>query len=81
MKTLPSAQFKTQYPHLTEPVIVTVNGHAIGSWTPAAWLFRPPEDLAETYPDLAPSPEPAARIETPRERQKRIDEVLRKANG
>jgi hypothetical protein len=34
MNTLRSSQFKTQYPHLTEPTEVTVNGHLIGTWTP-----------------------------------------------
>lgn len=35
MDELPSAQFRKVYAKLTKPVKVTVNGHAIGTWTPA----------------------------------------------
>lgn len=48
MKTLPSSQFKTQYPHLTEPTMVTVNGHPIGTWTP---LFDALGDFKERFPE------------------------------
>ena len=32
--TLPSSEFRRRYSKLTRPTIVTVNGHAIGLWTP-----------------------------------------------
>ena len=35
MNELPSATFRRQYAKLTEPTRVTVNGHPIGTWTPA----------------------------------------------
>ena len=34
MNELPSAEFRKSYAKLTEPTVVTVNGHVIGTWTP-----------------------------------------------
>lgn len=34
MNELPSATFRKTYAKLREPVVVTVNGHGIGMWTP-----------------------------------------------
>jgi hypothetical protein len=34
LKTVPSTEFRKTYPRLTEPVVVTVQGHPIGTWTP-----------------------------------------------
>lgn len=34
MKTISSAEFRKKYSSLEEPVIVTVNGHGIGTWQP-----------------------------------------------
>ena len=35
MNQMPSAEFRKQYAKLTEPTVVTVNGHPIGEWLPA----------------------------------------------
>lgn len=35
MDTISSAKFRQVYAKLTEPVVVTVNGHPIGEWIPA----------------------------------------------
>jgi hypothetical protein len=35
MDTIPSAEFRKRYASLRVPTIVTVNGHTIGTWTPA----------------------------------------------
>lgn len=35
MSEMPSADFRRMYAKLTEPTVVTVNGHAIGVWTPS----------------------------------------------
>ena len=35
MDTLSSAKFRKSYARLTEPTIVTVNGHSLGMWVPA----------------------------------------------
>jgi hypothetical protein len=34
MDEMPSAEFRKQYAKLIKTVVVTVNGHAIGTWTP-----------------------------------------------
>jgi hypothetical protein len=34
MDTIPSAEFRKVYAKLTETIVVTVNGHAIGTWRP-----------------------------------------------
>ena len=34
MDTITSTAFRTHYARLTEPTLVTVNGHVIGQWTP-----------------------------------------------
>jgi hypothetical protein len=71
---LPSAEFRKVYARLTGPCDVTVNGHVIGTYYPA--------ELGPILPPAAPIQNaPKTRPETPRERQKRIDGVLRKANG
>jgi hypothetical protein len=89
MNRLASSQFKTQYPHLMEPTEVNVNGHYIGTWLPAD-PQRQRVDEPITPGTLSPSKmgllatEPNTLKEDPqrarRERQKRIDAVLRKAN-
>jgi hypothetical protein len=70
---------------------VTVNGHPIGTWTP---LFNEPEDFQARFPEAIPietprvATEPNTLKESPqdiaqrarRERQKRIDAVLRASN-
>lgn len=76
MNQLASSNFRLYYGRLNEPTEVTVNGHVIGTWLPSPSSAREPIALAE-----AAAPVPQSRLETPRERQKRIDGVLRKANG
>jgi len=34
---LPSTLFRNQYPSLSKPTVVTVNGRPIGTWTPGPW--------------------------------------------
>jgi hypothetical protein len=34
METITSAEFRKRYASLAEPMIVTVNGHPIGTWRP-----------------------------------------------
>lgn len=34
MKEIPSTRFRATFQRLDEPVVVTVNGHPIGTWTP-----------------------------------------------
>jgi hypothetical protein len=36
MDTLPSAKFRKRFASLTEPTMVTANGHPIGRWLPFA---------------------------------------------
>jgi hypothetical protein len=45
MNELPSAQFRKTYAKLTEPTMVTVNGHVIGWWNPASPQTRMNDDL------------------------------------
>jgi hypothetical protein len=44
MNALPSTEFRKTFARLTERTIVTVNGHVIGSWTPAAVLVDGSEE-------------------------------------
>ena len=44
MKTLPSAEFRKSFHKLTEPVVVTVLGHPIGTWVPGVGM--PEHDVA-----------------------------------
>ncbi len=86
MNRLASSQFKTQYPHLTEPTEVNVNGHYIGTWLPAdpqrqrvdepIHLDQPTLIQAQVlskYPQIAPSQAPIQGMS-----QKDRDVVLRK---
>jgi hypothetical protein len=41
MDALTSTEFRKRYASLTEPTTVTVNGHAIGIWTPSGGPMRP----------------------------------------
>jgi hypothetical protein len=34
MDRMPSAEFRRSFARLTEPTLVTVHGHPIGTWTP-----------------------------------------------
>jgi hypothetical protein len=52
MKTLPSAQFRVVYAGLRDATRVTVLGHYIGTWMPAA-VYPDPETT-----DRAPTPQP-----------------------
>jgi hypothetical protein len=38
MDTLSSKEFRRQYARLTEPTVVTVNGHPLGTWLPARFV-------------------------------------------
>jgi hypothetical protein len=65
MNAISSAEFRRTYAKLTEPTIVTVNGHPIGTWTPGfdhADLPRPVLDqmLSAFTPDA-----PAVATERP----------------
>ena len=68
MNVMPSSQFRKDYGKLTEPTVVTVNGHVIGTWTPGpATTFE--RGLLE-----------GARTSIPTVQAAR-DELLRKING
>lgn len=47
MKALPSSQFRLLYIQLTEPTVVTVNGHAIGTWLPTGFLVEARAEVAD----------------------------------
>ena len=50
MDELPSSEFRKRYAALTAPTVVTVNGHAIGTWVPAG------ANLPEAPSARAPEP-------------------------
>jgi hypothetical protein len=39
MDVLSSTEFRKRFAGLTEPTVVTANGHPIGYWTPAGTLY------------------------------------------
>jgi hypothetical protein len=42
MDRITSSEFRKRYASITGPTVVTVYGHAIGTWTPSsAWLAQP----------------------------------------
>lgn len=67
MKQMPSAQFRTQYARLTEPTVVTVLGHVIGTWRPGPGR---PDDVVEEV--ILATPRHLAR-----ENERLTDEVRR----
>ena len=52
MDTMPSSEFRRRYATLTQPTIVTVNGHTIGRWMPGI----PANDAVDVggVPDMRP---------------------------
>lgn len=60
MKTIPSSEFRRTYAGVTEPVVVTVNGHPIGTWTPAVtyqnYVASAERSAALSLPTPAPKP-------------------------
>jgi hypothetical protein len=58
-RRLPSSSFRTTFPSLTDPTIVTVNGHAIAAYIPGDPATNPA--LAHLLGEpLVPSPDPTA---------------------
>lgn len=53
MKTISSSDFRKTYASLTEPVVVTVNGHGVGTWQPWRGDFaEASEHAAEAMRDI-----------------------------
>jgi hypothetical protein len=49
VKYIPSSVFRRTFPSIREPVVVTVLGHPIGTWTPGAPAVIP-EPVAASAP-------------------------------
>lgn len=77
MQKIASAVFRTTYAHLTEQAEVTVNGHVIGTWTPAP---SPIDETPAPAATSAPKPAPKARS-TRTGAQAERDEWLHKLGG
>lgn len=53
MDELPSTEFRKRFARLTEPTVVTVNGHVIGVWTPGVpWKIVTEGIAAATQPGV-----------------------------
>ena len=59
MRTIASSQFRIIYASLTEPAVVTVNGHKIGTWYPATEGPVTVAEVRATRP-FTPAPKPVA---------------------
>ena len=57
MDELPSAQFRKVYASLTNPVVVTVNGHPIGRYVPIATMVDA-RAVEHIRPGEPPNPPP-----------------------
>jgi hypothetical protein len=88
VNTLPSSEFRKTFARLEAPVVVTVRGHPIGTWTPAQTVVIPSAPKApataleapEPVPAATPKPAPKARSSSAEAQGKR-DGWLRKLNG
>jgi hypothetical protein len=78
MNELPSAEFRKQYAKLTEPTVVTVNGHPIGTWIPRHHMFDhvPGPTMQFVERDLRPGATHKHRFPAQAQR----DDLLRKIN-
>lgn len=61
MKTISSADFRTQYHKLTEPHEVVVLGRVIGIWTPVEVSAPEIPALAKWTPEFNPVPKPLSK--------------------
>lgn len=57
MKSIASSEFRKTYPQLKESTTVTVNGHAIGTWTPVS-AYAQSLPAPEKFIDLGPTATP-----------------------
>jgi len=71
MNELTSTEFRKHYARLTEPTLVTVNGHQIGYWVPGS--------ISNTEAALRTFDPPGGR-EAQASAQAQRDELLRKIN-
>ena len=72
MDELTSTEFRKRYASLRDPVVVTVNGHAIGKWTP----MQPVEVFAHQMGKVADAAHEVARVTA----QQRRDNLLNRIN-
>jgi hypothetical protein len=57
MNEMPSAEFRKTYAKLTDPTVVTVNGHRLGTWIPFGSASMA-VDLPPGYREADPREEP-----------------------
>lgn len=69
MNALPSTEFRKRFARLTEPTLVTVNGHPIGTWMPGPGSWE--EVIA---------PGVVLPLKSSQSPQAKRDELLRKIN-
>ncbi len=77
MNELPSTEFRKTFARISEPTVVTANGHVIGQWVPTAWVG------VDTQADVADASHPSRRpvqTNTPLTSQAQRDALLSKIN-
>jgi hypothetical protein len=78
MDELASTEFRKRYATLKEPVVVTVNGHAIGTWLPMSWEVTLPALSGAGF--QITSQREVLPTDASQARQAKRDDLLRKIN-
>jgi len=76
MNELPSTEFRKTFARISEPTVVTANGHVIGQWVPTAWVGVTQADVTDaSHPSRRP-----VQTNTPLTAQSQRDALLGKIN-